>query len=125
MAFLHFVSEKFDMTVSLEDCTLLVKLSYKNNDWAPVSLQKFRTLKDMKKGVAVPDDCAESVKNDSGIRKKKRFFWCVIWEREGMNWIDGSWKSGHSSAGEVERRCETMQCMGNRPNIGQACEHDA
>ncbi|GBL94545.1 hypothetical protein AVEN_235631-1 [Araneus ventricosus] len=39
------------MTVSLKDCALLVKLFYKNNDCAPVALQEFRTLKDMKKGV--------------------------------------------------------------------------
>ncbi|CAL1272472.1 unnamed protein product [Larinioides sclopetarius] len=50
-AFLHFESEKFAMTVSLKDCPLLVKLFYKNNDCAPVALQKFQTLKGMKKGV--------------------------------------------------------------------------
>ena len=26
---------------------------------------------------------------------------------------------------EVERWCEILQCMGNCPNTGQACEHDA
>ncbi|GBN95310.1 hypothetical protein AVEN_75324-1 [Araneus ventricosus] len=50
-AFLHFVSEKFAMTVSLQDGALLVKLFYKNNDCAPAALQKFRTLNGMKKGV--------------------------------------------------------------------------
>ena len=50
-AFLHFVSEKFPMIVSLKDCTLLVKLFYKNNDCTPVALQRFRALKGMKKGV--------------------------------------------------------------------------
>ncbi|GBM47056.1 hypothetical protein AVEN_179784-1 [Araneus ventricosus] len=39
------------MTVSLKDCALLVKLFCKNNDCAPIALQKFRTLKGMKKGV--------------------------------------------------------------------------
>ncbi|GBM66464.1 hypothetical protein AVEN_146292-1 [Araneus ventricosus] len=39
------------MTVSLKDCALLIKLFHKNNDCAPVALQKFRTLKGMKKGV--------------------------------------------------------------------------
>ena len=50
-AFLHFVSEKFAMTVSLKVCALLVKLFYKNNDCTPIALQKFRALKRMKKGV--------------------------------------------------------------------------
>ena len=39
------------MTVSLKDRAILVKLFYKNNDSAPVALQKFRTLKGIKKGV--------------------------------------------------------------------------
>ena len=39
------------MIVSLKDCTLLVKLFYKNNDCTPVALQRFRALKGMKKGV--------------------------------------------------------------------------
>ena len=50
-AFLHFVSQKFAVTVSLKDCALLAKLFYKNNDCAPVALQKFLTLKGIKKGV--------------------------------------------------------------------------
>ncbi|MBJ5486920.1 hypothetical protein JGG36_24350, partial [Salmonella enterica subsp. enterica serovar Meleagridis] len=50
-AFPHFASAKFAMGVALKDCALLVKLFYKNNDSAPVALQKFRTLKGMKKGV--------------------------------------------------------------------------
>ena len=53
MTFLHFMPEKFTMTVSLKDCTLLVKLFYKNDDYAPVALQKFWTLKGMKKGVGL------------------------------------------------------------------------
>ena len=51
MTFLNFVSEKFALTVSLKDCVLLVMLFYKNHDHAPVALQKFRTLKGLKKGV--------------------------------------------------------------------------
>ena len=39
------------MTVSMKDCFLLVKVFYKNNDCAPVALQKFSTLRFMKKGV--------------------------------------------------------------------------
>ena len=39
------------MIVSLKNCALLVNLFYKNNDCAPVALQKVRTLKGMKKGV--------------------------------------------------------------------------
>ena len=39
------------MTVSLKDCALLVKLFYMNIDCAQVALQKFQTLKAMKKGV--------------------------------------------------------------------------
>ena len=50
-AFFHFVSELFAMTVSLKDCSLLVKLFY--SDCAPVDLQKFRTLKGMEKGVGL------------------------------------------------------------------------
>ena len=50
-AFLHFVSEKFAMTISLKDCTLLVKLFHKNKDCAPVALQKFQIVKNMKKGI--------------------------------------------------------------------------
>ena len=72
MAFLHFVSEKFAVTVSLKECALLIKLFYKNNDCVPVALQKFRTFKDMKKG-CLSNDCAGSVKSDSEIRKD-RFF---------------------------------------------------
>ena len=37
------------MTVSLKDCTLLVKIFYKNNHCEPVAIQKFRTLNGMKK----------------------------------------------------------------------------
>ncbi|GFW29597.1 uncharacterized protein TNCV_3934651 [Trichonephila clavipes] len=51
MTFRHFTSGNFVMTVSLKDCALLVKLFYKNNDCASIALLKFRTLKDMKKGV--------------------------------------------------------------------------
>ena len=50
-AFPLFVSEMFPMIVSLKDCNLLVKLFYRNNDYALVALQKFRKLKGMKKGV--------------------------------------------------------------------------
>ena len=50
-AFLHFVSEKFDMTASLKDCALLVKLFHKNNDCTSVAQQKFRTFKCMKNGI--------------------------------------------------------------------------
>ena len=45
------MNEKFAMTVSLKDYALLVKLFFKNNDYAPVSLQKFQTMKAMKKGI--------------------------------------------------------------------------
>ena len=38
------------MTVSLKYFFLLVKIFYKNNDCAPLALQKFRTLKGVKKG---------------------------------------------------------------------------
>lgn len=38
------------MGVSMKDRALLVKLYYKNGDSAPVALQKFRTLKGLKKG---------------------------------------------------------------------------
>ena len=41
----------FAMGVSLQDRPLLVKLSYKNDDCVKVVLQKFRTLKGIKKGV--------------------------------------------------------------------------
>ena len=47
--FLHFVSKNFGMTVSLKDCVLLLNLFYKNNDYARIALQKFLTLKGMKK----------------------------------------------------------------------------
>ena len=50
-AFLHFVSQKLAITVSLKDCALLEKLFYKKNDCAPVDPQKFWTLKCMKKDV--------------------------------------------------------------------------
>ena len=66
--FLHFVSEKLAMTVLLKDFALLVKLFYKNNDCAPVALQKFQTFEGMKKGVC-PMFAEE--KNDSEIRKHK------------------------------------------------------
>ena len=52
-AFLNFVSEKFAMTISLKDCTLLIKLFYKNNECAQVALQKFWTLKGKKKGLGL------------------------------------------------------------------------
>ncbi|GFX93992.1 DUF4817 domain-containing protein [Trichonephila clavipes] len=39
------------MTVSFKDHALLVKFFHKNNDCAPIALQKFRTLKIMKNGV--------------------------------------------------------------------------
>ena len=39
------------MTVLLKDFALFVKLYYNNNDCAPVALQKFRTLKCIKKGI--------------------------------------------------------------------------
>ena len=50
-AFLHFLSEKFTMTISLKDCSLLVKFFYNKNGCAPEALKKFGTLKSMKKGV--------------------------------------------------------------------------
>ena len=46
----HFVREKFATTVLLKDYALFVKLFYKNNDCAPVALQKFRAFKGMKYG---------------------------------------------------------------------------
>ncbi|PRD30615.1 UNVERIFIED_CONTAM: hypothetical protein NCL1_25885 [Trichonephila clavipes] len=45
----HFTSENFALTVSLNDRALLVKLFYKNNNCAPIALEKFPTLKGMKK----------------------------------------------------------------------------
>ena len=39
------------MTISLNDWSLLVKLFYENIDCVSVALQKFRTLKGMKKDV--------------------------------------------------------------------------
>ena len=51
-AFPHFTSEKFGMTVLMKVNALLVKLFYKHF-FAPIALQKFRTLKDMKKGVGL------------------------------------------------------------------------
>ncbi|GBM00545.1 hypothetical protein AVEN_77355-1 [Araneus ventricosus] len=60
-AFLPFVSEKFAMTVSLKDCSLLVKLFYKNNDCAPVALQKFPTLKVEEVATAVQEESSGGV----------------------------------------------------------------
>ncbi|GBM41521.1 hypothetical protein AVEN_32327-1 [Araneus ventricosus] len=36
------------MTLSLKDRALLVKLFYKNGNWAAVALKKFRTLKGLR-----------------------------------------------------------------------------
>ncbi|GFW96243.1 uncharacterized protein TNCV_572141 [Trichonephila clavipes] len=49
--FPHFTSENFAMTVSFKDRALLVNLFHKNNECSPIALQKFRTLKGMKKGI--------------------------------------------------------------------------
>ena len=51
-ALIHFMSEKFAMTVSLKDCAPFVKLFYKINGRAPIALQKFRVFKGMKKALA-------------------------------------------------------------------------
>ena len=75
--FLYFVSENFTRFFSLKDCTLLIKLFYKNSDCAPVALQKFHKLRCMKKRLW-SDDCVGSVKIDSKIQKD-RFFSCTIW----------------------------------------------
>ena len=67
MFFLYFASEKFAIIVSMKDRIPFVRVFfYKNNDCATVSLQKFRTLKDMKKGVG--SKTAEGLeKNDSEV----------------------------------------------------------
>ena len=85
MAFLHFVSEKFFMTVFLKDSAVLVKLIYKNNDCAPIVLSKFRTIKGMEKGRSV--DYTECAKNDSETRKD-RLLTCnlVVGEKESVKW---------------------------------------
>jgi hypothetical protein len=46
----HYASEALAMAVTMCDRALLVKLYYKNDDCAPIALQKFRTLKGMRKG---------------------------------------------------------------------------
>ena len=75
-AFLHFVSEKFAMTVSLKDCTLLEKLFYKNDDCVSVAAEVPDTEGIEKRRWS--DDCTGSVKNDSEIRKD-RLFLCATW----------------------------------------------
>ena len=47
--FLHFMSQKYTMTLSFNDYSLLEKPLYKNNDCAQVVLQKFRTFTSRKK----------------------------------------------------------------------------
>ena len=49
--FPHFVSEKFAMTVSVEDRALVVKLSHKNNDCTVAALKKFGILKAIEKAL--------------------------------------------------------------------------
>ena len=60
------------MTFSLKSCSLLLKRFYKNNDCASVALQKFLTLKCIKKKRS-SDDCTGSVKMIQEFEKTGSF----------------------------------------------------
>ena len=45
----HIASEQYVTSLSMEDCTLLVKLFYRNGNYAPVVLKKFCSLNDIYK----------------------------------------------------------------------------
>ena len=89
-ALLHFVSEKFAITVLLKYCSLIIKLLHMNKDCAPVARQKFRSVKGMKKGVD-PMTVQYMLKmiqklNKTGSfdvqsgRGRKRFDWTIVEE---------------------------------------------
>ena len=58
--FTLFMFEKFAVSVPAKNRALFAKLFHKNNDCAPISLQKFRTLKGQKKS-CWSDDYAEKI----------------------------------------------------------------
>ena len=115
IAFFHFAFEKFAITVSLKNCALLVKLFYKNNDYAPVSLHKFQKLKGMKKGS--PMTVQGLVKM---IKKFEMTGFFDMQSGRGKKRIDLT-----ITERGVERWSETMQYRRNCPNIGQTCQHGA
>ena len=78
------MSEKFAKIVSLKNCALLVKLFYKNNDCAPVSLQKFRTLRCMKK-VVDPVSVQGLLRMIQKFEKTGSFDGAIWWLREEKN----------------------------------------
>ena len=72
-AFLHFMSEKFAMTVSLKYCALLIKLLLQEKLLCINSSAEFPNTQVYEKRLW-SDEYAESVKNHSEIRKGRFFY---------------------------------------------------
>ncbi|GFV95406.1 uncharacterized protein TNCV_4574081 [Trichonephila clavipes] len=101
MTFLHFTSENFRHDTLIGGPRFTCKVFYKNNDCAPIALQKFWTLKAMKK-------CFGSM-NAQGLEKIIRKF-----EDTGAFYVQSGRGRKRVNSTGVEEVATTMQEESNR-----------